>query len=357
MSLKDRINERQDIPTLDQPIGHAERVAAHRPGSDGWLEQRKNGIGGSDAAVCLGLQPYGRTRPDLWEHKTGRADHSPAGSEAIRFGTIIEPHIREWLRRRADDSTGYEAFRHLRPDESTLVHPDRSWQQAHIDGVISPTSVVAGVEIKCSSIEYLDDSYTWIDGVRLTHYAQIQHYMAVTGIGRWHYVYVIPPADRRFTRRIPDKFDLPEIDYWQWVIDESEVHTETVMADADYIQRLTDAEYDFWQHVTEDTRPEPWTPDGEITVDDPELAEMLDEYGRVHATIKSHTAPEDLEGRKEQLKDQIKARAQSIAGSEGDVKKIWVSDEDYVLWHGGYSDWTAKPAEREPMSDDDEIPF
>ena len=38
-----------------------------------WLEERKKGIGGSDAATILGLNPY-KTTIELWEEKTGRKD-------------------------------------------------------------------------------------------------------------------------------------------------------------------------------------------------------------------------------------------------------------------------------------------
>ena len=38
-----------------------------------WLEARKNGIGGSDAATILGLNPY-KTTIELWEEKTGKRE-------------------------------------------------------------------------------------------------------------------------------------------------------------------------------------------------------------------------------------------------------------------------------------------
>ena len=38
-----------------------------------WLEERKNGIGGSDAATILGLNPY-KTNIELWEEKTKRKE-------------------------------------------------------------------------------------------------------------------------------------------------------------------------------------------------------------------------------------------------------------------------------------------
>ena len=38
-----------------------------------WLEQRRNGIGGSDASVILGINQY-RSIFDLWEDKCGIAE-------------------------------------------------------------------------------------------------------------------------------------------------------------------------------------------------------------------------------------------------------------------------------------------
>ena len=38
-----------------------------------WLQERKKGIGGSDAAAVLGLNPY-MTNVDLWKIKTGRKE-------------------------------------------------------------------------------------------------------------------------------------------------------------------------------------------------------------------------------------------------------------------------------------------
>ena len=40
-----------------------------------WLKARRGGIGGSDVAACLGLNPW-RTPVQVWEDKTGRAEHS-----------------------------------------------------------------------------------------------------------------------------------------------------------------------------------------------------------------------------------------------------------------------------------------
>ena len=38
---------------------------------DAWLQERSKGIGGSDVATVLGLNPY-KTPLSLWEEKTGK---------------------------------------------------------------------------------------------------------------------------------------------------------------------------------------------------------------------------------------------------------------------------------------------
>ena len=43
---------------------------------DQWLEVRKNGIGSSDAAAAVGLNPY-KSQLELWMEKTGRAENLP----------------------------------------------------------------------------------------------------------------------------------------------------------------------------------------------------------------------------------------------------------------------------------------
>ena len=41
-------------------------------GREKWLELRKNGIGGSDAGVVVGVNPW-KNRFQLWMEKTGQA--------------------------------------------------------------------------------------------------------------------------------------------------------------------------------------------------------------------------------------------------------------------------------------------
>jgi putative phage-type endonuclease len=65
---------------------------------DEWLEQRRHGIGGSDAAAALGLSPW-KTPLSLYLEKTG--DARPfRDNESMLWGRVLEPAIRaEYTRR------------------------------------------------------------------------------------------------------------------------------------------------------------------------------------------------------------------------------------------------------------------
>lgn len=55
---------------------------------ENWLTARRTGIGGSDVASVLGLNPW-RTPYDLWMDKTGQVPHGEENA-AMHFGTILE---------------------------------------------------------------------------------------------------------------------------------------------------------------------------------------------------------------------------------------------------------------------------
>jgi len=357
MSLPDKAKDyeesKPDAP--DYTVGHAVPLSDHADGSDKWKLARKRGLGGSDAAKVLGLQPYGETRISLWKYKTGR-EESKVGNEATRYGSIVEPYIRQWLRARAQDTPAVWAdWRGLQDYPHQMHHPDHTWARANIDGVICDPSgtPVEGVEIKQSTHKYKRGRVDWVKpGVQAYHYPQMQHYMWVTGLSRWRYVYMHVPFDREMARMIAQEHARDVDDYWLWMVDKADLQTVTVDRDDDYIDRLADAEREFWaEHIEPDVKPSEWLPEGEIEVEDDKLAYLLDEYGTAKATLDHASAPEHAEQKKESAKAEIKKLAQSISADHGDVKKIHLKGtDDYVLWHGsGY--WVAKPAERTPDTD------
>lgn len=64
---------------------------------DDWLEVRRTGIGSSDAAAAIGLNPY-QSQLELWMQKTGKVDllpvFDPNGDTSPMFwGTMLEPIV------------------------------------------------------------------------------------------------------------------------------------------------------------------------------------------------------------------------------------------------------------------------
>ena len=93
-----------------------------------WLELRKRGIGGSDASVIMGKNPY-RSILQLWEEKTGKAPITEAGNEAAYWGNVMEPIVRKEFTRR----TGLK----VRQKHFMIFHPEIPYMFADVDGIVT----------------------------------------------------------------------------------------------------------------------------------------------------------------------------------------------------------------------------
>ena len=136
-----------------------------------WLEHRKAGIGGSDAAVVCGISRY-KSPVELWMEKTHQMPAQEAG-EAAYWGTQLEGLVRAEFTKR----TGIEVEHRmelLRSDE----HP---FMQANLDGTcVHPELGPCIFEAKTASAFKAGE---WEDGIPDEYFLQVQHYMAVTGYG------------------------------------------------------------------------------------------------------------------------------------------------------------------------------
>jgi len=90
-----------------------------------WLNERRKGIGGSDAAAICGLSPY-RTPLQVWQDKRGLSGVIPE-NEAMEWGKRLEPIIRQ----KYSDTTGREV-KIMSPDEPIIHHPKYSFMLANI---------------------------------------------------------------------------------------------------------------------------------------------------------------------------------------------------------------------------------
>lgn len=137
-----------------------------------WLEVRRGGIGSSDAATAVGLNPY-KSQLELWLEKTGRqrANEEQPGMDDPRFwGTLLEPYVAVAYQQK----TG----RKVRKLNAVLQHPSLPFMLANIDREVVGDSDVQILECKTAG-EF--GSRLWKDGVPEYVQLQVQHQLAVTG--------------------------------------------------------------------------------------------------------------------------------------------------------------------------------
>ena len=183
-----------------------------------WLEKRRESIGGSDAAALLGLNKYSSPYA-LWCEKTGRiTPEDITEKEAVRLGNDLEGYVAA----RWTEATGKK----LRRDNHIIYNDKYPFAHANIDRAVVGEN--AGLECKTTSswdiLKQCEDGHfpdMW--------YAQIVHYMMVTGAGRWYLgVLVLGKGFYHFC----------------------------IERDDDEIEALVEAERDFWQNVVNDIAPE-----------------------------------------------------------------------------------------------------
>ena len=93
-SCKAKLSRQNFKPKLTKPY-----CGVSNMGRTEWLQERKKGIGGSDAAAILGLNPY-MSNVDLWEIKTGRKEQEDISEKEIvtlikNFSAIKDPTVRK----------------------------------------------------------------------------------------------------------------------------------------------------------------------------------------------------------------------------------------------------------------------
>lgn len=139
-----------------------------------WLEVRKSGIGGSDAAAAVGLNPY-MSPLELWLIKTRRDANLPRPdpqdtSEPIYWGTLLEPIVAASYTKQTGNK--------VRRVNAVLQHPTIPFMLANVDREVVGCRDVQLLECKTAG-EF--GARLWRDGVPEYVQLQVQHQLAVTG--------------------------------------------------------------------------------------------------------------------------------------------------------------------------------
>jgi putative phage-type endonuclease len=188
-----------------------------------WLAVRKGGIGSSDAAAAVGLNPY-KSQLELWLEKTGR-DASlpkidPQDEESPAYwGNVLEPIVAWHYSKRSSNR--------VRRINAVLQHPDPKlpWMLANIDREVIGSDDVQILECKTAGI---NGARLWKEGVPEYVQLQVMHQLAVTG---------------------KQAADVAVLLGGQHL----EIHR--IERDESMIARLIDLERLFWDYVVSDTPP------------------------------------------------------------------------------------------------------
>lgn len=142
-----------------------------------WRDARKGTIGGSDAAVAIGMNPY-RTNVELWEEMTGRVEAQDiSDNPAVAYGSEAEPLIRELFALDHDEiKVDYDFDHFWTNDKYPFAH-------ASLDGRLSmnaPYLPESGVlEIKTATIQNALMMRDWKDQIPMHYYIQLLYYMEI----------------------------------------------------------------------------------------------------------------------------------------------------------------------------------
>ncbi|HHM9419865.1 TPA: YqaJ viral recombinase family protein [Pseudomonas aeruginosa] len=188
-----------------------------------WLRIRKQGIGSSDAAAAVGLNPY-KSQLELWLEKTGRDAGLPKADpqdeeSPMYWGNVLEPIVAWHYSKRTS--------RKVRRINAVLQHPDPelSWMLANIDREVIGAEDVQILECKTAGI---NGARLWKEGVPEYVQLQVMHQLAVTG---------------------KQAADVAVLLGGQSL----EIHR--IERDEQMIARLIELEQRFWQYVETDTPP------------------------------------------------------------------------------------------------------
>jgi len=146
------------------PIGEAKR--------DEWLQMRRMGVGGSDAAAIVGLSQYGSAF-QVYCDKVGLMPEQE-DNEAMRQGRDLETYVAD----RFEEASGKK----VRRCNYIITSPKHPFMLANVDRMI--VGEKAGLECKTTSVFNRADFES--GDIPPQYYVQCQHYMAVTGYPKWY---------------------------------------------------------------------------------------------------------------------------------------------------------------------------
>lgn len=148
-----------------------------------WLEQRRAGIGGSEAAAVLGVCRW-KSPLALWSEKVGLTEPDDlSDNEAVEWGLRLERVVAEAF----SDRSGRRI--EMNPAFKVTRHPKYPWMLATLDAVqwCDGKPGPGNLQIKTAGAFVEKD---WRDEPPLSYQVQTSHEMAVSGL-KWGSIAVL----------------------------------------------------------------------------------------------------------------------------------------------------------------------
>lgn len=197
-----------------------------------WYSLRTQGIGGSDAAAALGINPW-KSNFELWLEKTGQVERENVSNERMEYGTKAEEPITQLF--------ALEHPQFIFIDYKEIVFK-RGFQIASVDGglIERATGKKGGLEIKTTEPISRKSWEEWDGKIPQHYYSQVIHYLSTTGWDFWILKVRFKHYDANGSLLITER---------EYRFDRED---ENVAMD---IEILEEEEEIFWKNVEEKTRP------------------------------------------------------------------------------------------------------
>lgn len=141
-----------------------------------WAKERVNGLGGSDAGVVVGVNPW-KDRMTLWLEKTGQVVQSDISENpAVQYGIVAEEHIRNLFK------LDYPNLKVFSNSLMMLRSKEFDWLTYSPDGELldQETNQKGILEIKTTTIQNGNQFKSWQDMIPQNYYVQVLHGLLVT---------------------------------------------------------------------------------------------------------------------------------------------------------------------------------
>jgi putative phage-type endonuclease len=283
-----------------------------------WIKARMQGIGGSEAATVLGLNPW-ETPLQLYLRKTSNEEPEDKDNEAMYWGRVLEdPIAKAWAERQPEGTQ-------VRKRNAILQHDTVPCMLANLDRTVTfPGGERHLLEVKTAGA-WASSKFgpSGSDEIPSNYLCQVMHYLAVTGYDVAHLACLITGQELR-TYRI-ERFE-------------------------PFIQTLEQRLEAFWQMVQDRTPPPPtlasdvqllWPKDsGEFIEVNPKDISMFDQRKALNDQMT------ELKRERQVLDDKIKMMigceggvcmdgqrmASYSSGSRTSLKSSLVKAHDPELW-------------------------